>query len=398
MKLLPMIIGFASADLIGITGIKCDDFSTCPREARRCRNSYCQTPCQGDSDCTGPNQECHVYYDYCVCARGYAFNKNDGDGGCMESNDGGDGGDEKKCLPGWGTDVDNCYPQAAVLECSSTGFTLTGLTKSIMYESVDALQSGKTYGINANGDNVGSFDENGDVTIEQNWDDIDDLTVTHSDDGKLKFQVEISADSPAFTIGDMTIHTTRTDKFSIVCSYSDNVKITLDGDSFDVDVGNEVGTSGSVDDDDVSSDIWSSTFNLNVYSDNGYTTKITSDAPISLGSPVYSSIQATGLPTALQYFVSDCEVKASDDENEKTKISIFQNYECYNPIFGDAQSIFMGRSIKAGSTTDYKFRFPAFTFNTAENDQLHMVSSIYIFMFYLKFFYSFENFFKNSLF
>ena len=344
--------------------------------------------CFEDFECTDfPNTFCETkdYLNQCICKDGFSDNGDDGyadNGGCKADGgeDGGeDGGNdgsdqEKKCLPGWGTDVDNCYPQAAVLECSSTGFTLTGLTKSIMYESVDALQSDKTYGINANGENVGSFDSNGDVTIEQNWDDIEDLTVTHSDDGKLKFQVEISADSPAFTIGDMTIHTTRTDKFSIVCSYSDNVKITLDGDSFDVDVGNKLGTSGSVNDDDVSSDIWSSTFNLNVYSDDGYSTKITSDAPISLGSSVYSLIEASELPTALQYFVSDCEVKASDDENEKTKISIFQNYECYNPFFGDAQSIFMGRSIKAGSTTDYKFSFPAFTFNTAENDQLHVVS------------------------
>ena len=205
MKLLPLVIGFASAEmiLIGITGIKCEDSSTCPSDASRCENSNCQTPCQTDSDCTdGPNQQCHGYFKYCVCDRGYAFNsvksvceerctddtdcqgdneicgderkqkvcackegfKNDGNG-CKESTDGDedggeDGGDEsgnqeKKCLPGWGTDVDNCYPQAAVLECSSTGFTLTGLTKSIMYESVLALKSDKTYNINANGENVG---------------------------------------------------------------------------------------------------------------------------------------------------------------------------------------------------------------------------------------------------
>ena len=67
----------------------------------------------------------------------------------------------------------------------------------------------------------------------------------------------------------------------------------------------------------------------------------------------------------------------------------------YNPIFGNAQSIFMGRSIKTGSTTDYKFSFPAFTFNTAENDQLHMVSSIL--KIFTKFFYNFWIDLKISL-
>ena len=95
-------------------------------------------------------------------------------------------------------------------------------------------------------------------------------------------------------------------------------------------------------------------------------------------------IKATDFPNVLQYFVSNCYVQTSSDEIEKTKVSIFNNYECYNPIFGDAASIFMGRSIKTGSTTDYKFSFPAFTFNTAENDQIHMVSFsasvLYIFL------------------
>ena len=378
--------------VLPFTTVKCDpiacrakgfDDPECTPALPYCFKNECGRPhCYSNAECSKyPNTQCGRLEGsiVCICKDGFSDNGDAGyadNGGCVENggDDGGEDGGVKKCLPGWGTDVDNCYPQAATLECSSTGFTLTGLTKSIMYETVDALQSDKTYGINANGENVGSFDENGDVTIEQDWDDVKDLTVTHSDDGKLKFQVEISAESPALTIGDITIHTTRTDKFSIICSYSDSVQITLDGDSFDVNVGNELGSNGLIDDEP--SDIWSSTFDLNVYSDDEYTTKITSDEPISLGSPVYSLIGATGLPTALQYYVSDCEVKASDDENEKTKITIFQNYECYNPIFGDAQSIFMGRSIKAGSTTDYKFRFPAFTFNTAENDQLYMVSSI----------------------
>ena len=87
-------------------------------------------------------------------------------------------------------------------------------------------------------------------------------------------------------------------------------------------------------------------------------------------------IESTDLPTSLQYFVSNCEVKASDDENETTKVSIFNNYECFNPIFGNAESIFMERSINDGSKSDYKFSFPAFTFNAVENDQIHMVSFI----------------------
>ena len=54
--------------------------------------------------------------------------------------------------------------------------------------------------------------------------------------------------------------------------------------------------------------------------------------------------------------------------------SILNNYECYNSIFGDAESIFMGRSSSHASTTDYKFSFPAFAFDVLQNDQLFMVS------------------------
>ena len=85
-------------------------------------------------------------------------------------------------------------------------------------------------------------------------------------------------------------------------------------------------------------------------------------------------IHSTDLPKSLQFFVSNCEARASDDPNEKSKISIFDKYECFNPIFGNAESIFMGRSINDGSTTDYKFSFPAFTFNSFENSPLFMVS------------------------
>ena len=280
----------------------------------------------------------------------------------------------RECLPGWGSDVDNCYPQDAILVCSSTGFTLS-LTTDMMYESSNALKSGHRYGVFANDQNVGTFDQNGDITINEDWNDITDLTVTHSTDS-INFEVEISVEDPAVEIGDMTIHTTRTESFNIICSYSDKVEITLEDGSFDVDVGTDLGTSGSVEE---SEDIWSNTFSLNVYSDELFTTEISSDQPISLGSPVYGKIVSTDLPTALQYFVSNCEVKASDDENEITKVSIFNYYECFNPIFGNAESIFMGRSINDGSTTDYNFSFPAFTFNAVENDQLHMVSLLFLF-------------------
>ena len=61
--------------------------------------------------------------------------------------------------------------------------------------------------------------------------------------------------------------------------------------------------------------------------------------------------------------------------------SILQPIKTFNPIFGNAESIFMGRSINHGSTSDYKFSFPAFTFNAVENDQLHMVSYFVFFLF-----------------
>ena len=252
-----------------------------------------------------------------------------------------------------------------------------------MYESVNALKFGQTYNIYANGLEVGTFDDDGEVTIDENWDDIPDLKVTHSDDGLLNFEVEISVDTPAITIGAMTIHTTRTDTFSIICSYADNFEVSLDDDLPVVHVEvTELGTSGPVESEPKEPPIWSDSFDLNVYSDDQFKSEVTSDEPISIGSPAYSLIQASKLPKALQYFVSKCEVKASNEENEKHKVSVFESYECFNPVFGDSESIFMGRPINTGSNfeDDFEFSFPAFTFNVAQDDELHMVSFSFIFI------------------
>ena len=276
-----------------------------------------------------------------------------------------------QCLDGWGDDINNCYPQDAILECSGTGFTLQ-LSKTTMYtpQQQEFLQPGREYSINTNGVSAGTFDENGDVTIAQNWNDVEGLIVTHSE-SNINFEVDISAENPAVEIGGKTIYFTRSPSFKMICSIADHVEVTL-SESINVEV-TDLGTSGSVGESG-SNDVWSSIFELNAYSDNQFTTKITSDEPISLGSPVYGMIDSTDLPTSLQYFVSHCDAKASDDENEMTKISIFNNYECFNPIFGDAESIFMGRSSNDASTLDYKFSFPAFAFDVLENDQLHLVN------------------------
>jgi len=324
----------------------------------------CMGECSFDSHCMSIETKVCVKNE-CICKAGYEMDQSHN---CRPSRD------SSKCLSGWGDDADNCYPQDAVLECSATGFKLTGLTTSIMYESPNALKSGHAYGILANGKSVGTFDESGDVTIEKTWNDITDFTVTHATDS-IKFEVEISAEDPAVKVGDVTIHTTRTESFKIICSYSDKVKITLDDGPIDVNIGAALGTSGSIDE---TKDVWSSAFDLNVYSEDSFTTKITTTEPISLGSPIYGKILATDLPTVLQYFVSNCEAKASDEESETSKMSIFNHYECFNPIFGDSESIFDGRTQHVGSKTDYKFSFPAFTFNVVENDQLHLTCEITI--------------------
>ena len=129
------------------------------------------------------------------------------------------------CPAGWGSDVNNCYPQDAILECSTTGFKLS-LTTTMMYESSATLQPGQSYGINANGENVGIFDENGDVIIDQNWNDIKDLKVMHAKDS-ISFEVKISTDNPSVKTNDVTIHTTIARSFKIVCSYSDKVDFKL---------------------------------------------------------------------------------------------------------------------------------------------------------------------------
>ena len=122
---------------------------------------------------------------------------------------------------------------------------------------------------------------------------------------------------------------------------------------------------------------WSDSFDLNVYSDDSFMTHITTDTPISLGSPVYGQISTLQLPNALQYFVEECYVSPDDSSNDssnESSINLFDNYECYNPIFGDANSIFMGRTRQTPSLDDFNFSFPAFTFSNLIDDQLHMVS------------------------
>ena len=137
------------------------------------------------------------------------------------------------CPAGWGSDVHNCYPQDAILECSTTGFKLS-LTTKMMYESSATLQPGHSYGINANDENVGTFDENGDVIIDQNWNDIIDLKVTHTKDS-INFEVKISADNPSVKTNDIKIHTTIGGSFKIVCSYSDKVDFKLYFENFESD-------------------------------------------------------------------------------------------------------------------------------------------------------------------
>ena len=221
----------------------------------------------------------------------------------------------QSCPAGWGRDINNCYPQDAILECSTTGFKLS-LTTTMMYESSATLQPGHSHGINANDENVGTFDENGDVIVDQNWNDIKDLKVTHTKDS-INFEVKISADNPSVKINDITIHTTIGRSFKIVCSYSDKVdfklffenfkkqfhvissnvisetfsqnkvlnptkvQIVLEDGSLDVSIGTPR-QFGTVENAIENEEIWSNSFHLNVFSDDQFTTKITSEEPISL--------------------------------------------------------------------------------------------------------------------
>ena len=64
------------------------------------------------------------------------------------------------------------------------------------------------------------------------------------------------------------------------------VQIVLEDDSLGISIGTPrpLGTYENAIEND---EIWSNSFHLNVYSDDQFTTKITSEEPISLGSSIY---------------------------------------------------------------------------------------------------------------
>ena len=155
-----------------------------------------------------------------------------------------------------------------------------------MYESTDALNNDqKEAAVYVNGEEISSFDSNGDVTIEMDWNDVTDLTVIHNNDGMIEFSVEISAEDPTITIGDFTIHLTRTESFTMVCSYTDTVLVSTDA---DVTV-SRFGTAGELGQ-EAGDDAWSNSFDLEVFSDDSFETHITVEQPISLGLPVYAKM------------------------------------------------------------------------------------------------------------
>ena len=272
------------------------------------------------------------------------------------------------CMSGWVDNGNGCYPENAELTCSQTGLTLQ-MSLSDMYENPEKLTSDQKlatvyFGEDDTMTEVGNFEAET-IQITKTWSEIaDNLEITQSD-GSIKFQVKVSADQPGVTFGNDVIFLTQTASYYAACQFSDTVEVTLDGDvSVNVQEHSEDGTLGE----DIS---LADSFILSAFhaTDNQ---EITEDLPIALGDTINGQITADSLFDTFVWYVEYCKVSESSDKI--TEISLFDQFDCFNPVFGSAETIFNSKSHAEQSTTQFDFSFPAFTFDNGESDNLHLVS------------------------
>ena len=160
----------------------------------------------------------------------------------------------------------------------------------------------------------------------------------------------------------MTIWLTRTQPFTIKCSYPDTAEVNTDA---DIDVA-ALGNAGTV---EGTGAAWDSEFSLDLYTDDTYGTTIGAGSTISLGDTIYSGISGATLPAGLEWYVEYCRA-AKDSGSTGTYASLIEDFECKNDIFDIDLD---GRAALAYSSP-YKFEFHSFVFDEsgAASDSLYL--------------------------
>ena len=117
-------------------------------------------------------------------------------------------------------------------------------------------------------------------------------------------------------------------------------------------------------------------FSVTSYSDNDFTNVITSDNPISVGSPIYTKISVSNLPASLTYQVLNCQIQNTGNENweaDSEYINLWQDQTCLNDVVQAVGITVDTTNLEYDNS--YAFQFDAFTFvSQIEDHTLTLVS------------------------
>ena len=111
-------------------------------------------------------------------------------------------------------------------------------------------------------------------------------------------------------------------------------------------------------------------FSVTSYSDNDFTNVITSDNPISVGSPIYTKISVSNLPESLTYQVLNCQIQNTGNENweaDSEYINLWKDQTCLNDVV-QAVGITVDTT-NLDTENVYAFQFDAFSFVSQTEDQ-----------------------------
>merc|ERR1711990_639233 len=235
-----------------------------------------------------------------------------------------------------------------------------------MYEDENALTAAQVNGQVSIGGCSGTF-ASGSVTIADTWSNCGINPSHDTTANTIVFESSVVAASPVVTHAaasgnDIQLWLTRTQDFTIKCSYPDTADVNTNA---HVDV-QTLGASGTV---EGTGNAWDSLFTFNIMTDDTYqTVKDTATTASTLGDTVYAQL-SEGLPDGLDWYTEYCRA-AKDDTQGNDYVDLFNQFECAYDIF-DVD--FENRQPNV-ATTPYNFNFHSFVFDEsgAASDQLYL--------------------------
>ena len=161
----------------------------------------------------------------------------------------------------------------------------------------------------------------------------------------------------------------RTDTFTIQCNYPVGMTIKTTYDTLATEISEtatQTGTNNMIGE-----------FSVTSYSDDDFTKVIASDNPISVGSPIYTKISVSNLPSSLTYQVLNCQIQNTGNENweaDSEYVNLWQDQTCLNDV---VQAVgFTVDTTNLENDNVYAFQFNAFIFvsQTENQNTLTLVS------------------------